>query len=91
MPRKKVENIENESKNEKFKRIANPRIKKLRYELARLNKMASQPNYEIFDVDAQKMLDVIQPEIDSLIELYTKIANNEAVKTATKDEVTDVF
>jgi hypothetical protein len=91
---KKNENQENkavETQNEKFKRIANFRIKKLRYELNRIVNMASQPTYEIFNVDAQKILDKLAPEFENLLSLYQKIANNENIKSAKKEDFEDVF
>ena len=91
MSKKKVINIENEGKDAKFRRIVNPRIKKLVYELKRITKMANQPNYTVYDVDAKKMLDYVMPEIESFVTLYQKIAEGETVNTNTKKEIKDVF
>lgn len=79
-----------ENANEKFKSVANPRIKKALYELNRLVKMAYQPTYMIYDVDAQKVLDASMPTINAFVELYQKLASGETLKTS-KKEIEDIF
>jgi hypothetical protein len=88
---KQKSKIENEAKDAKFRRIVNPRIKKLVYECQRITKMATQPTYTIYDIDAQKMLDYVTPELNALLETFGKIANGESLKTQTKKELKDVF
>lgn len=89
---KKEKNIEasDESKDQKFRRIANARGKKVIYELNRLVNMTSQPNYEILDVDAQKLLDAINLAHNSFSDIYGKIAKGQSIKTSKKEQ-TDVF
>jgi len=90
MSRKKI-NKENENKDARFRRIANPRIKKILYELERLIKMTSQPNYTIYDVDAQKILDATTPKFDEFVTLYQKLASGESLKVQSKKEIKDIF
>ena len=90
LDRKVIEARANESKDARFRRIANPRIKKVRYELGRLTNMVTQPNYTVLDVDAQKMLDVVRPDIERFLDLYDKLAHGQTIKT-NKKEIEDVF
>lgn len=89
MSRKKVE-ISNETKDAKFRRIANARAKKVIYELGRLVNMTSQPSYTITDVDAQKLRDYINETYNTFNDIYGKLASGQSVKSS-KKEIKDVF
>lgn len=86
-----IKEIDRENANERFKRIVNPRLQKLIYELNRVIKMTGQPNYTICDVDAQKILEVIAPKFDEFIVLYQKIADGQELKTNKKTDIKDIF
>lgn len=89
--KEKNENDAVENKNQKFKRIANFRLKKLLYEIQRITRMPSQPTYDIYDVDAQKILEKLTPEFETLINLYTNIAENKNIKTTKTTEQEDII
>jgi hypothetical protein len=79
-----------ESKEEKFRRLANARAKKVIYELGRLTNMVTQPTYTITDVDAEKLLSAIGSTYTTFADLYEKIAQGQAIKSSKKD-LTDIF
>ena len=81
---------ENETKEEKFKRIVEPRAKKIIYELNRVEKMASQPSYDITDVDAQKVFDAVTEAYESFAVIYEKLASGQKLKKS-KKEIADIF
>jgi hypothetical protein len=90
MSKKKNVEIETESKDARFRRLANIRAKKVIYELGRLTNMTSQPNYDILDVDADKLFQAITNAYNSFGDIYGKIAQGQSVKPK-KKEVTDIF
>lgn len=94
MSRKELNQKEKEARdkqrNQKFKDVVNPRLNKLRYEIGRIVKMTSQPNYIIYDVDAKKILDGILPEIEHFIDVYSKISRGEKLTTS-KKEIKNIF
>lgn len=93
-PKPKKEDIEaraTESKDAKFRRIAIPRIKRIIYELERLENMTTQPTYEIFDVDAEKLLTAIDKAVTPIMAIYRKIADGESIKPTKKTEIGDIF
>ena len=90
MSKKKNVEIETESKDARFRRLANVRAKKVIYELGRLTNMTSQPNYEILDTDAQKLLDSVTSAYSQFTDVYGKIANGQSIKQ-NKKELANIF
>lgn len=94
MPRpKKEKNIDadvTETKDQKFRRIANARAKKVIYELNRLVNMTSQPSYDILDVDAEKLLKAVKVSYENFSVLFEKISKGQSIKTSKKEQ-TDIF
>ena len=78
------------AKNEKFKSVVNPRLNKLRYEIGRIIRMTQQPNYVIYDTDAQSIVDKVFPELETFVDIYSKIAKGESVRKS-KKEIENVF
>lgn len=92
-PKKEIENDASEvteSKEQKFRRVANMRAKRAIYEINRLANMPSQPTYDILDVDAQKVLDKVTLAYQTFADLYTKIANGQTVRVSRKEQE-DIF
>jgi hypothetical protein len=90
---KKEKNIDadvTETKDQKFRRLANVRAKKVIYELNRLVNMTSQPGYEILDVDAEKMLNAVASTFNNFSVIYEKISKGQSIKTSKKEQ-TDIF
>jgi hypothetical protein len=79
-----------ESKDQKFRRVSNLRVKRAIYEINRLANMPSQPTYDILDTDAQKILNAINSAYIVFSELYTKIASGQSVKISRKEQQ-DIF
>jgi len=93
-PKPKREDIEaraTESKDAKFRRIATPRIKRIIYELGRLENMTTQPTYTIFDVDAEKLVTALNDAITPVLGVYQRIAKGESIKPSKKTEIGDIF
>lgn len=76
--------VSGESKDARFRRVAEPRVLKMLYQVDRLTGMVKSPTYKIFDVDAQKILDKAQPIIDAFITAYKNIADNVKVEEEEK-------
>jgi len=89
--KEETEAVETQTKDEKFRRIARPRIKRIIYELGRLEKMPSQPTYDVLDVDAQKLIEALNKSVGSVTLLYGKLAKGESIKATKKDEIEDIF
>lgn len=90
---KKEKNIDadvTEAKDQKFRRLANSRAKKVIYELNRLVNMTSQPGYEILDVDAEKLLSSVGATYNNFAEIYGKISKGQSIKTSKKEQM-DIF
>lgn len=90
---KKEKNIDadvTETKDQKFRRLANVRAKKVIYELNRLVNMTSQPGYEILDVDAEKLLSSVSVTYNNFADIYGKISTGQSIKTSKKEQV-DIF
>jgi hypothetical protein len=88
---KELKAREVENKDAKFRRIATPRMKRVIYELQRLENMPSQPTYEVLDVDAQKLVDALNKATSTVLALYGKIANGDSIKPTKKTEIEDIF
>ena len=58
--------MESETKREKFERIVNKRMSMILGRLKRLNRMITSTSYEIEEEDIEKMIDVLDDEINSL-------------------------
>ena len=90
MSRKKTK-IENEEKDARFRRIAEPRILKMLYQLKRLIDMTKQKTYIIKDKDAQKILDTCTPYIDEFVEKYRNKATNTQEVEEEETTLTKIF
>lgn len=88
---KEIEARANETKNQKFHRIVNPRIVKMRYELGRIQKMITSSSYDITQTDAQTILKTLTPELDSFVTLLQKLSNGEVVSSKKKDDIKNIF
>lgn len=80
--------IENENKDARFRRVVEPRILKMLQRLNQVLNMTKQPNYIIFDVDAQKILDLCEPVLNEFLTTFHNIAEN---KTKTEETIDHVF
>lgn len=87
MSRKKQNIKENEAKDERFKRVSEPRILRMLHAINRVTKMTTQPNYLVYDVDAQKILDTCLPVINEFVNTFTAIAENKTKSEKTIDHI----
>ena len=83
--RKKQEIPENESKTEKFKRVANPRIKKILVSLERVKGMVASSNYDISEEDLNKIISAFEKELTGI-----KTAFDGRVKKG-KEDIKDIL
>jgi len=72
MSRKKTEIPEGESKEEKFRRVIEQRIKKTLKALDQVAGMPLQPTYDISESDAKHVIAIIKRSYDKLINNYER-------------------
>lgn len=90
MSRKKSK-IENEEKDARFRRVVEPRILKMIYQVERITDMSKSQTYKIFDTDAQKILDTVLPIIDKFVETYRNITTNTKPLIEEKEKLKHIF
>jgi len=72
MARKKTEIPENESGEEKFRRVIEPRIKKALKALDQITAMPTQPRYDINENDGKHVLAILVASFDKLVDNYNR-------------------
>jgi hypothetical protein len=87
MARTKKEINPDETKEEKFRRVAEPRIQKLRKNFAQVTAMARQPSYGIDTEDVEKIIEYVTEDYNALVTAY----RNRLQGTKNKKEVEGVF
>jgi len=84
MANKKVP--ENETPEERFRRVANRRTKSVIKNIRLLGNMFPQPSYAISQEDAQKVLDAVSNAYE-----YLQAQATSRIEGKTKEEIEDVF
>jgi len=77
-----------ENKDARFRRVAEPRILKMLKRVNQILSMANSPTYTIYDVDAQKVLDLCAPVLTEFLTTFQNIAEN---KTKSEETIDHVF
>ena len=72
MARKKSEIPEGELKEEKFRRVIEPRIKKALKAIDQIAGMPLQPTYEVSESDGKHVLAILMEGFDKLVDNYKK-------------------
>jgi len=72
---------DNETGQEKFRRVFNQRWMIAKKYLFMIETMATQPGYEITDVDAQRVLDELNDSLTVFFDKFQRIAKGETYKT----------
>lgn len=74
---KNVVNNATETKQERFRRIANQRLKPIKKYALMLEKMPQQPSYDISEHDAKVIVSEISNTVAPVIEQFEKLARGE--------------
>lgn len=72
MARKKMNIPKGESKQEKFRRVSNPRVIQVQKALDRLAKMPPQPSYDITEEDGKHVINAIKEHYDSCVAKFER-------------------
>ena len=72
MTRKKQNIPEDETRGERFRRVANSRTLKTIKALDRLATMPTQPTYEVSENDGKHVLAIVKESYDKLVDTYQK-------------------
>lgn len=89
--KKEVNNYEAETKQDKFRRIVNVRIKMLLTAYNRITRMTKQSSYDISQEDAIKVLSAVEKFHNAFVEKYQPLANGEKLKKSDDILIKDVF